>query len=63
MGRFATLKKIGSKIWVAKNRVEKIGPGLFLLFRKRKGSLANGKQKQYGIKPEKNRFDAKLYIF
>ena len=37
MGRVATLKKIGSKIWGRKNRVEKIGSeflgGLF-----RKGS-------------------------
>ena len=48
MGRFATLKRIGSKIWGAKYRVRTIKVGLcarfrdfFLLFKKRRGSLAS----------------------
>ena len=36
MGRFVTLKKIRSKIWDAKSRVQKTGS---LLFQKRRGQL------------------------
>ena len=36
MGRFVTLKKIRSKIWDAKSRVQKTGS---LLFKKRRGQL------------------------
>jgi hypothetical protein len=35
MGRFATLKKIGSKIWDAKTGFEKIGSGLFFCYSER----------------------------
>jgi hypothetical protein len=36
MGRFATVKKIGSKIWGGENMVEKKGSGSFFVIKKEK---------------------------
>jgi hypothetical protein len=69
MGRFVTQKKIGSKIWDGKNRVQKIGSGFFLLFRKIRGSLTSSllncklqiasRESMVQI-PEKDKVDATL---
>jgi hypothetical protein len=59
MGRFVTLKKIGSKIWSAKNRLEKIGSGLFFVIQKEKkqpGLFSFKLQietEKYGLEPKK----------